>query len=389
MDILFVLNDYAFFLTHRLPIARACRDRGWNVHIATPRKDEAAEQAAEEGFSWHSIAMDPSSQNPLKELQALWSLTQLYRELQPDLVHHVTVKPILYGSLAARITRVPAVVNALSGLGYFFINETLKDRLVRRAILSLMRVGFRHPNSRLILQNEDDREVVLGYDLLDNTDITMIRGSGVNTETFSYKPEDDSKVRVVLPGRMLWDKGVGEFVEAARKLKEEGINASFHLYGKPDEKNPRSISLEQLNRWDEEPAVCYEGYRKDMVSVLQKANIVCLPSYREGLPKALLEAASVGRPIITTDAPGCREVVEHGQNGYLVPVKDVNQMADKIRELVANPELRKRFGRKGRQKVIRNLSVDKVVRETLELYDSLMVRKQDEKLSQPAYADFG
>lgn len=371
MKIVFVVNDYSFFISHRFPIAKACLDKGWEIHIATPEIDNAREQARKEGFIWHGISMDPGSQNPFKELKSIWGLKKVYNKIQPDLVHHVTVKSVLHGSIAARLAKIPAVVNALSGLGYLYINDNLKNQVIRSVVNKLFRYGFAHPNNRLILQNEDDKEMVLGYRLIDEGKITLIKGSGVNTEKYSYSPEDDSDIRVILPARMLWDKGVGEFVEAAKKLRNDGVEATFHLLGDTDPKNPQSITLDQLNKWNNEYGLFYEGYQKNMIKAFRDANIVCLPSYREGLPKALLEAASVGRAIVTTDAPGCREVVDHGENGYLVPVKDADSMAKKIKELIKDSELRKKFGEKGRKKVVENLSLEKVIEQTVDLYDEL------------------
>lgn len=374
MKILFVVNDYLFFLTHRLPIAKACLQHGWNVHIATPNYDNAKELAHEEGLIWHGLAMKPGSQNPITDLRLLWELKTLYQKIEPDLVHHVTVKAVLYGSIAARRANVPAVVNALSGLGYLYINDSLKNRSIRLGISQLFKYGFNHPNSQLILQNEDDKRLVRDYNLLDEEDISIIRGSGVDTQKFNYVPEDDSQLKVILPARMLWDKGVGEFVEAAQKLRKDGLDASFHLLGDTDPKNPKSIPQEQLQAWDAEQGIYYEGFRDDMVAAMQEANIVCLPSYREGLPKTLLEAASVGRAIVTTDAPGCREVVNDGENGYLVPAKESDKLAEKIKILIENPRIRKKFGLKGRKKVEESLSIEHVVSATMNLYQELLTK---------------
>lgn len=372
MRVLFVVNDYSFFVSHRLPIAKKCIEKGWDVHVASPAGDRAQSVAKKDGLKWHGTVMDPGSQNPIRDMQALWDYKRIYEELRPDLLHHVTVKPVLYGSIAARLAGVPAVVNALSGLGYLYINHTLKNKIIRLGITRMLRYGFRHPNQQLILQNDDDKQLVLGYKLLKESDITIIRGSGVNTDRFEYVPETNSSVKVVLPARMLWDKGVGEFVQAAKMLIKEGVDATFHLLGTTDPKNPQSISLEQLQAWNKEPGLFYEGFKQDMVKELKKANIVCLPSYREGLPKALLEAASVGRPIVTTNAPGCREVVEEGWNGFLVPIKSVDKLAERIEELSADSALRETFGRRSREKAVQEFSIEHVVKKTLNTYQELI-----------------
>ena len=370
--ILFVGNDYTYFLSHRLPIAEACLDRGWEVHIITPEQDKAAKNARKYRMFWHGIPMDPGSQNPFKEIKTCWVLKELYSTLKPDLVYHVTLKPVLLGSVAAKIAKVPAEVNALTGLGYLYINDNLKNSLIRPVVNHLFQFGFSHSNSCLILQNKDDKAMVLDYNLLKEKDIEIVRGSGVNTDKYPYVTEENAQIRVILPGRMLWDKGVGEFIKAAKKLRSEGCDATFHLFGDADPKNPKSISRSQLEKWNQEDGIFYEGYQENMQIAYKEANVVCLPSYREGLPKALLEAASTGRAIITTDAPGCREVVREGENGYLVPVKNVDKMAKRIKELIDEPELRRKFGKKSREIAVNNFSIEQVVSDIMNLFESLL-----------------
>jgi len=368
--LVFAVNVDWFFLSHRLPLAMAAKQAGLEVYVLAEDtgKGEVIEQ-----YGLKFIPFGFSTGNHmLQDLQLLSELTRLYKKIRPVLVHQVTIKPVLIGSLAARLANVPAMVNALSGLGYLYINQSVKVRLARILSSVAFKVGFRHSHSRLILQNNDDKKLVLSNRLVDERKISIIRGSGVDENRFAYQPESGTDVRVVLPGRMLWDKGVGEFVEAAAFLKTKFPHVSFHLVGEPYPDNPKSIPLEQLQRWNREGHVQYEGHQEDMVRVLKEASIVCLPSYREGLPKALLEASAIGRPIVTTDAPGCREIVRDGVNGYLVPVRDSYWLSKRIEKLILEPDTRRRFGENGRQIVENEFTVEKIATETLTLYRTLL-----------------
>jgi glycosyltransferase involved in cell wall biosynthesis len=368
MKLLFVVNHADFFLSHRLPIALEAQRRGWEVHVAT-MATPAAQELSNYDLTWHSLPLQPRSMNPFVELRLLVHLLQCYRTLAPDLVHHVTVKPVLYGSIAARLAGVPAVVNALSGLGYLFMAEGLTSRLVRGAIKPLFACALNHSNSILILQNPDDARQFEG--LVEKRRIALIRGSGVDVDVFTPVPESEGPPVVVLPSRMLWDKGVAEFVEAARTLKQDGSAARFVLVGDTDSNNPTAVPLSALRRWDREGPVEWWGFQKDMPAVFEKAHVVCLPSYREGLPKVLVEAAACARPIVTTDVPGCREVVQHDVNGLLVPMKNSSALAHALQTLIEDSSRREQFGSRGRQMVERGLSLDKVVSDTLRVYERL------------------
>ena len=289
------------------------------------------------------------------------------------LVHHVALKPVLYGTLVARLVRTPVIVNALAGLGYLFISHGRKTKIMRAVVKTAFRFLLNRKSDKVILQNPDDVGLLTRSGTIGQRQIALIRGSGVDTKSFYPAPEEAGDPIVVLASRMLWEKGVGEFVRAARDLRLEGSRARFVLVGRVDPENPGSIGLDQLIAWNKNGDIEWWGHRDDMANVLRRSHIVCLPSYYgEGVPKALIEAASCGRPIVTTDTPGCREIVREGQNGLLVPPKDSKSLVIALRRLIEDPNFRIRLGIKGRAIVESEFSIEKVVRETLAVYQELL-----------------
>lgn len=370
--VLYIANRAEFFFSHRMPIAHAAQERNFEVHVATPEDPYVSDLEAH-GFIWHDLNFEGKSLNPLQETRTLIQLIQLYRTVQPDLVHHIAFKGILYGSIAARLTGVPRVVNAFTGLGHLFTSNTLKIRLVRWVVFQALRFGFRHPQSRTIFQNPDNIDEFVGRGVLDSGQVRLIKGSGVDVDTFEPAPQPDGPPIVILASRLVWDKGVGEFVEAAHRLKREGIDARFALVGKSDPLNPNAVPEDQLKKWDEEGPVEWWGFQEDMPSVFSKTHVVCLPSYyREGVPKVLIEAAACERPIVTTDMPGCREIVHDGKNGHLVPPKDSKTLAEALKELISNPEKRDKMGEYGRKLVKDEFSLERVVRDTIDVYEEIL-----------------
>jgi glycosyltransferase involved in cell wall biosynthesis len=352
-------------------MARAARDAGFDVHIAAP-EGRAASTLSEEGFRFHAISMTRSGLKPWKELGTIAALFRLYRKIRPDLVHHLRLKPVLYGGLAAYGARVPAVAGLLTGLGYVFIAETGRARAMRKLVTLTCNVAFRHRNQRIIFQNSDDQSVFIRNKILPEHQTAVIRGSGVDVNIYVPTPERDGVPVVVLASRMLLDKGVDQFVEAARALRATGVQARFVLVGETDPGNPTAISAEQLRQWADEGVVEWWGHQNNIRDVLAQAHVVCLPSLREGVPKVLIEAAACGRAIVTTNAPGCREIVRHGENGLLVPVRDNRALAAALRLLIENTTLRAGMARKGREIVVQEFSIDRVVRETLGVYRELL-----------------
>ena len=370
--LLFVVNDLGFFLSHRMPVAEAAAGDGWEVHIAAPPDPAAAARLEDAGFRLHRFDLDRHGTNPAAEAASLGALYRLFRRVAPDLVHLVTIKPVVYGGVAARLAGVPAVVSAVSGLGYVFSERSARARAIARAVRPLYRAALGHPRQRVIFQNEHDREALaaLGARLGDRSE--MIRGSGVCLETFAPAPEPEGPVTVMLPSRLLREKGVAEFVAAAERLRAEGLEARFVLVGAAPEGNPSRVPDEVLEGWRAAGAVEFWGHRDDMPKVLAQAHVVVLPSYyREGLPKVLLEAAACARPVITTDWPGCRDALVPGETGLVVPPRDGQALADAIRRLVGDTTARRRMGRAGRALAERAFCVRAVAERHLEIYEAL------------------
>jgi glycosyltransferase involved in cell wall biosynthesis len=369
--VLFVDNDVNSFFSYRIEMARAARDAGFEVHIAAP-EGKAAETLVNEGFRFHAVPMTRSGLHPWKELATIAALFRLYRKLRPDLVHHLRLKPVLYGGLAAYGARVPAVAGLLTGLGYVFIAETRKAVVIRKLVTLSCKVAFRHANQRIIFQNPDDQLVFVQNKLLAAGQTVLIKGSGVDVNEYLPTPERGGVPVVVLASRMLRDKGVDEFVEAARNLRAARVTARFVLVGETDPGNPTAITAEQLRQWADSGVVEWWGHQANMKDVLAQAHVVCLPSLREGVPKVLIEAAACGRAIVTTDAPGCREIVRNGENGLLVPVRDSRALAEALRLLIESAPLRAGMGLKGRDIAVQEFSIERVVRETLGVYRDLL-----------------
>lgn len=366
--ILFLITEDWYFLSHRLCLARACRDRGWDVVVATQINDDR-DTIEKEGLRIAPITIKRSGKNPIAELRTLFQIIGIYRRERPDIVHQVALKPVIYGSLAAMAAGRPIVINALAGMGHVFTAGHLAVRLMRGFVRGLFRFCLRGGKTWLILQNEDDAGTFVKEGFVAPERLSLIRGSGVDPEQFHPTPEPEGEIVAAIVSRMLKDKGIHEAVEAARILKARGTGLRLRLVGDPDPQNPSSIAPETLRQWADEGIVEWLGHRTDIDRIWAQAHIALLPSYREGLPKALIEAAACGRPIVTTDVPGCREIVKHGENGLLVPARESGPLADALETLVKSPETRRRMGDAGRAAIEKDYTEDKVVQATLDLYD--------------------
>lgn len=369
--LLFLITEDWYFWSHRLDLARVAAQAGFDVSIAT-RVTDHGERIQGEGFRLFPIGLFRRSRNPFVELAAILELIRLYRRERPAIVHHVAMKPIVYGSLAAWISGVPVVVNAFAGLGYAFTDETRRGSMVPMSLRRALKILLWLSQSVVLFQNKDDRDLLLEAGAVEIQHTRIISGSGVDTKTFDVCPSAEECPIVMLASRMLWDKGIGEFVEAARRLKQNGVSARYVLVGRCDEHNPAAIEPTQLRRWVEEGVVEWWKHRDEMSSTLASATIVVLPSYREGLPKVLLEAAACGKPLIATDVPGCRDIVTHGINGLLVPARDPAALADAIDSLLRDSSLRATMGVAGREVVLRAFSVEKVAGQVVDLYRELL-----------------
>jgi len=370
--VVFVSNVDWFFLSHRLPLARAMSERGARVVVVAADTGKAAEVRAQ-GLEFVSIPLSRQGRNIASEIRTLAALLVVYRRLQPDLLHHITIKPILYGALAARFSRKTRVVNAITGLGWIFSRES-PPTLLRRIVIRAYRAALNAPRSKTIFQNPEDRDELVKAGLVARDRTVLIRGAGVDCERFRPVPEPDGTPLVLLASRLLWEKGIAEFVGAARLLRERGVIARFVLVGSADDANPTALTHEELANISRDGLVEWWGSREDMPDVIAQATIVTLPTfYREGLPKILLEGAAGGRPLVATDIPGCREIVRNEINGLLIPTRDVVSLADALQRLLTDPLLRRKFGIRSREIAENEFSERIVVEETLRVYDTLLV----------------
>src|SRR6185312_14419419 len=345
---------------------------GFEVVIAT-RVHNHAQKIKNEGFRLAPLHLSRESYSPWKELRTIIQLRRLYREENPDIVHHVALKPILYGSIAALGRKRIRVINALAGMGYLVASSSLKARLLRLPIWNAFKFLLNRPGTHVLLQNEDDREVVTSKLRVPVHNAVLIRGAGVNCEAFHPVPDPAGVPHVILPSRMLWNKGVAEFVEAAKLLIQEGVKAKFVLVGDVDPASPSGMPRATLSAWNDAGFVEWWGLRKEMATVYHSATLVCLPSHGgEGVPKVLLEAAACGKAIVTSDVPGCRDIVRKDVNGLLVPAKNVPELANAIRYLVENDEVRRRMGTAGREIALAEFSQEIVIEKTLALYSSVI-----------------
>lgn len=369
--VLLVVNDAKMFLQSRLPVARAAEVAGASVGVVAP-EGPAVEAVRGAGFACHVLPLSRRGMNPWTEAGSLAALIRLYRAQRPDLVHHFTIKPVLYGGVAARAAGVPAVVDTITGLGYVFTSQARRARVLRLVVLAGYRLALSHPRIRVVFQNEADRSLLAASGVLKGRATEIIPGSGIHLGRFPAIPEPQGVPRVVLPSRMLWDKGVAEFVEAAGRLRKQGVAGTFVLVGDTDPGNPSAIPAERLRAWAREGVVDWLGWRDDMPEVLASAHVVCLPSYREGFPRVLMEAAACGRPVVATDAPGCRDVVEAGRTGLLVPPRDAVALAEALELLLVDPVRRAAMGKEARALAERRFSADEVAAATIRLYAGLL-----------------
>lgn len=371
--LLFIVNDPRFFLSHRLPIALEAKKSGYDVWVATmPHQDSSQIEAL--GLKWIALPLSRSGKQPLHEFTAMFAIWRLLWTIKPDLLHLVTIKPVLYGGIASRFAPVGGVVAAISGLGFVFVSRGWKAALLRQVVRLLYKLALVRGRVRVVFQNVDDMQVLLSQNVLNRRQARLIRGSGVDLYRYPYVSEPVSGVPVVcFASRLLRDKGVVEFVEAAKLVKQRGISVRFLLIGDPDPGNPTSITHEELESWRLEGIVEVTGHRDDIPRIFSQSHIVVLPSYYgEGLPKVLVEAAACGRAVVTTDHPGCRDAIVPNVSGLLVPVRDVSALAAAIERLLLEPEVRQRMGAEGRRLAEAEFSIDKIVQQHMDVYAELV-----------------
>lgn len=368
--LLFIVNVDWFFLTHRLPVALSAKRRGYEIHLATGITDKF-DDLKRHGVILHPLPIERSGFSLTSELSAFLTIVKVLREVRPDMVHLVTIKPVILGGIACRLLRIPSVVAAISGLGYVFVAQGIKASILRRVVSRLYRLALGGRRTRVIFQNADDQALMCRIAGLSPKQVRLIRGSGVDLTAFTFSPLPAGVPVVAMASRLLRDKGVGEFVAAARMLRQRGVQARFWLVGETDPGNPATVADAEIKAWRQEGAVECLGHRSDMAAVLAQTHLVVLPSYREGLPKVLVEAAACGRAVITTDVPGCRDAIEPGATGLLVPPRNAKALAAAIEQLLGSPELLDKMGRAGRDLAEREFSIDKIVEAHLDIYQEL------------------
>lgn len=374
MILLYVVNTPEFFLSHRLPLALAARDAGFCVHVATGG-GAAASRISELGFTHHQFPLSRSGRNPFLELGSLWALYRLMKAVTPDLVHLVTIKPVLYGGVAARLAGVRSIVAAISGLGTVFVARENGCSWLPFIVKRLYRLALAHRKIRVIFQNMDDLSLLVNSGAVAFENAVLVEGSGVDLADYPVCPEPEGVPVVTFAARLLKDKGVMEFAQAAQILQARGCNARFLLAGLPDTGNLTSATEEDVAQWRQQGLLEPLGHTSDIVGLFAKSNIVVLPSYREGLPKVLIEAAACARAVVTTDVPGCRSAITPGVTGVLVPVRDASALADAVQALIDNPVRRREMGAAGRVLAENKYAIEKVVNAHMAVYRELRESK--------------
>ncbi|MDH0126163.1 glycosyltransferase family 4 protein [Brucella intermedia GD04153] len=371
-SLVFLISEDWFFLSHFVDRAKAAKEAGFDVHVVT-RVGGRGEEIRAAGFNVIHLEMRRASLRPLLLLKEMIDVVRIYRRIKPAIVHQIALRPIIVGSFAALLARPRAIVNAPVGMGFVFSSDTVKARLLKPFVMMALKVALRGRNKIAIVENDDDRRELAGRNLVKPEKLVVIEGAGVDLDAFPYVKRDGmGGMTVMLAARLLKEKGVREFVDAARLLQKERLDCRFVLVGEPDLDNPGKIGDDELDDWQRQNVVEWQGRSNDMVKTILQADIFCLPSYREGLPKVLLEAGASGCAIITTDVPGCRQVVTHMKTGLLVPPKDAVSLAEAIRTLAGDGILRLRLAEAARRKVEDCFSNEVVNERTLAVYRDMI-----------------
>ena len=371
--LLILVNNLSFFISHRLMIAKAAINKEFDVVIGYGELGDANINLLKQiGLKIAHIPMYRSGINIFKEFRTLIYIWKFFRKEKPDIVHLITIKPYLYGGVISRLAGVPAVVSAVSGLGTIFISKNFMFRLLRLFLYPVYKLAFNHLNQKIIIQNSDDFKALVEWGVLNPLKTKILRGSGVKIENFINLEEPKGLPVICFASRFLRDKGIYEFILAAKLLKEKGVNARFCLAGELDPNNPTSLNIDELNNIKKDKVVEILGYQKNIQDLYAKSHIICLPSYREGLPKSLIEAAAASRAVVTTDVPGCREVIIPKKTGLLVPVKDSQKLAEALQWLIEHPLERIEMGKAGRKLAENEFLIEKIVQNHLDIYNELL-----------------
>ena len=359
-----------------MPIAEAAKNKGFKIVIGYGVLGGADPKLFEQkGYKLKHIPMQRGGVNLFYDILTLFNIWNFLREEKPDIAHLVTIKPYLYGGIISRLTQVPSLVSAVSGLGTLFVRNDFKSKFFRLLLYPLYKFAFNHFNQKIIIQNEDDLKVLVDWGVLNSFKVKLLKGSGVKLENFTNLDEPDGVPIICFAARLLRDKGVHEYVNAAKLLKKRGIQAQFLLAGDLDIDNPTGLNLEDLDKIRNEGYVEILGYHKDIPKLYNRSHIICLPSYREGFPKGLVEAAAASRAVVTTDVPGCRHAIIPNKTGLIVPVKDSEKLANAIQWLIEHPKERVAMGKAGRKFAEKEFFIEKIVQHHLDIYENLIKNK--------------
>ena len=364
----FIVNRPDYLLSHRLGLVLELQRSGYHIHvISVPH--EASENIKNIGAEFHPLNIERGGTNPFRELISIAKCYSLISQIAPEILHCITLKPVFYGAFISRLVQVPKLIVSVAGLGSVFTTNSIKNMFLRTVIVRFLKFGFYKRNVAAIFQNSDDEMFFVNNNIVEKSCAHIIPGSGVDLEQYSYSPIPNLDVqRVLLPARLIAEKGVFEYIEAARKILARRNDVEFLLAGELDFGNPSSLSYDKINHLKKIKGIRFLGHCTDMSAVLEKCSIVVLPSYREGFPKALIEAAAIGRPIVTTDVPGCRDAVIPGVTGLLVPLKSVDELALNIEILLNDRDMAQRFGLAARQFAEQNFDVHQVTATHREIY---------------------
>jgi glycosyltransferase involved in cell wall biosynthesis len=366
--LLYVANEDWAFLLNRLPMARAARRAGYEVHVATS-VNEGGRAIEAEGFILHPIPLRRGGISPQSAIRAILALRRVAGRIKPDIAHHSGLQCCVYGSIAAFGKKYPQV-SAMTGLGYVYTSATWRTRLLRTILKWLLPSLLDRPGDVVLVQNPDDRVALVDLGINEGK-IVLIPGSGVDTDALKPLPEPEGPITYGFAGRLLTDKGIRALVTAHGVVRAQGLETRLLIAGNPDLANPASVSLQEVNEWTQRPSITWLGHVKDIASLWKRCHFAILPSLREGLPGSLMEAAACGRAMIATDAPGCREIVIDDQTGLLVPIEDPKALARAIMKLAASPELRARYGKAARELVVSKLSAKIIGEQIVRLYDDM------------------
>ncbi len=373
MKLLIIVNVDWFFISHRLPIAIEALKKGYEVHIATTITNPALEKKLiSKGFKIHKIFLDRSGKNLFSIIRGFFQIFNLLRNIKPDILHLVTFQPILFGGISARILKINKIIYAISGLGHIFISPTLISKLRKKLFLYLYRFSLSGKNRIIIFQNPNDKFLLCKFCAINESETKLIPGSGVDLDKFKHKDLPDGIPIIIMASRLIISKGVREFVNSARIIKEKGYSVRFQLIGKPDESNPLAIKNKEIRNWISNGDIEYLGFRNDIHKLIPNSHIVVLPSYYpEGLPKVLSEAAACGRAIITSDKPGCRDAIEENVTGLVIPPKESNVLANAILLLLQDKDKLKSMSIASRKRAEKIFDINKIVRTHIDIYNYL------------------